>query len=261
MTCIHPTAIIEEGAIIGDDCSIGAYCYVESQVTLASAVKLHSHVVVAGDTTIGDGTEIYPFASIGSTPQDLKYSGEHSRLVIGKNNIIREQVTINPGTAGDNLETIVGDNNLLMVGVHIAHDSRIGNHCIFANNSGTAGHVMVEDYVVMGFMAGVHQFVRIGCHAMIGALSFVGQDVMPFATVMAEREAQLASVNLIGMKRRGFSKDSINAVRHATALLTDENRGTWEHRIAQVCEQYGHCTQVQHILDFVTNDSHRGFIL
>ena len=261
MTYIHPTAIIEDGATIGEQCSVGAYCHVGKNVTLASGVQLHSHVCIAGDTTIGEGTEIYPFASIGSAPQDLKYAGEKSRLIIGKNNTIREQVTINPGTAGDNLETRIGDNNLLMVGVHIAHDSQIGDHCIFANNSGTAGHVVVEDHVVMGFMAGVHQFVRIGAHSMIGALSFVGQDVLPFSTVTSEREAGVASVNLIGMKRRGFDKESINAVRHATALLTDETQGQWQNRIDSVREKYGQCTEVQTILDFVTTDSARGFTI
>lgn len=261
MANIHPTAIIENGATIGDNCTIGAYCHVGANVTLHDTVTLQSHVVVAGDTTIGAGTVVYPFASIGSQPQDLKFSGERSRLVIGQNNTIREHVTMNPGTQGDNLETVIGDNNLFMVGVHVAHDSRIGNHCIFANNSGTAGHVVVGDYVVMGFMAGAHQHVRIGCHAMIGAMSFVGQDVMPYTTVMADRSAELASVNLVGLKRRGFSKDSMNAIRHATALLSDTTQGDWENRIATVRDQYGTIAEVATLLDFITADSSRGITL
>ena len=257
---VDATAIIEDGATIAPDVRVGAYCHVGARVTLEAGVVLHSHVVVAGDTTVGAGTEIYPFASIGHAPQDLKFEGEDSRLIIGKNNTIREHVTINPGTKGDRLETVIGDNNLLMVGVHIAHDSVIGNHCVFANNSGTAGHVVVEDYVVMGFMAGVHQFVRIGRHAMIGAQSFIGQDVLPYTTILSERDAKIASVNLIGMKRRGFSKDSMKMVRGAIEILGDDSLGTWEQRTQLVAEKYGDNTDVQHIIDFVSADSSRGFI-
>ena len=260
MTHIHPTAIVEEGATIAPDVRVGAYCHVGSQVTLESGVVLHSHVAVAGDTTVGAGTEIYPFASIGHAPQDLKYEGEHSRLIIGKNNTIREHVTMNPGTKGDKLETVIGDNNLFMIGVHIAHDSVIGNNCVFANNSGTAGHVVVEDYVVMGFMAGVHQFVRIGRHSMIGAQSFIGQDVLPFTTVVSGRETRIASVNLVGMKRRGFSKESLKMVRFAIETLNDDSFGTWAERVDKITKQYGDNADVQHIIDFVSADSSRGFI-
>ena len=260
MTHIHPTAIIEDGATLAPDVCVGAYCHVGAQVTLDAGVVLHSHVVIAGDTTVGAGTVIYPFASIGHAPQDLKYEGEHSRLIIGKNNTIREHVTINPGTKGDKLETVIGDNNLLMIGVHIAHDSVIGNNCVFANNSGTAGHVVVEDYVVMGFMAGAHQFVRIGCHAMIGAHAFIGQDVLPYTTVVSDRETRIASVNLVGMKRRGFSKDSLKMVRFAIETLADEDAGTWAERVDIITEKYGDNADVQHIIDFVSADSSRGFI-
>ena len=260
MTHIHKTAIIEDGAVIKNNVSVGAYCHVGSQVTLDDNVVLHSHVVVAGDTTVGAGTEIYPFASIGHAPQDLKFAGEHSRLIIGKNNTIREHVTMNPGTKGDKLKTVIGDNNLFMIGVHIAHDSVIGNHCVFANNSGTAGHVVVEDYVVMGFMAGAHQFVRIGCHAMIGAQSFIGQDVLPYTTIVSERESKIASVNLIGMKRRGFSKDSMKMVRFAIETLGDESLGTWADRVDSITEKYGDNDDVKHLIDFVSADSSRGFI-
>ena len=260
MTNIHPTAIIEDGATVASTVSVGAYCHVGAQVTLDENVVLHSHVVIAGDTVVGAGTEIYPFASIGHAPQDLKFEGEHSRLIIGKNNTIREHVTMNPGTKGDKLETIIGDNNLFMVGVHIAHDSVIGNHCVFANNSGTAGHVVVEDYVVMGFMAGAHQFVRIGCHSMIGAYAFIGQDVLPFTTVISDRETKVASVNLVGMKRRGFGKDSLKMVRASIETLTDEKLGTWAERVDIIRGQYGSNDHVQHIIDFVSADSSRGFI-
>src|SRR5579859_6258438 len=167
MTLIHPTAIIEPGARLAEGVKVGPYCHVGPEVELAEGVVLHAHAVVAGRTSVGAGTRIFPFASIGHEPQDLKYAGEASRLIIGRNNTIREHVTMNPGTAGGGMETIVGDGCLFMVGAHVAHDCRIGNNVVMANNATLGGHVVVADNAVLGGLSAVHQFVRISQNAMI----------------------------------------------------------------------------------------------
>ena len=221
MTNIHPTAIIDKGAELAEGVSVGAYCVVGKNVKLGKNVVLHSHVVVDGHTTIGENTKVFPFTSLGLAPQDLKYKGEPSTLVIGKNNIIRENVTMNPGTEGDKMFTRVGDNCLFMVGSHVAHDCIVGNNVILANNATLAGHVEVGDFAVIGGLSAIHQFVRIGKHAMIGGLSGVEHDVLPFATVMGDR-AHLAGLNIVGLKRRGFARDDIHALRHALQGLFDD---------------------------------------
>ena len=177
-----------------------------------------SHVVIDGRTTIGDGTRIFPFASIGLEPQDLKYRGETSSLVIGRDNTIREYVTINPGTTGGGMVTRIGDNCLFMVGAHVAHDCQMANHVVMANNATLAGHVIIEDYAVLGGLCAVHQFVRIGRHAMIGGMSGVERDVIPYGQVMGDR-ARLTGLNIIGMQRRGFSRDDIQGLRNAYQFL------------------------------------------
>jgi UDP-N-acetylglucosamine acyltransferase len=203
---------------------------------------------VAGRTTIGAGTQIYPFASIGHAPQDLKYGGEPSELVIGVNNVIREHVTMNPGTAGGGMKTTVGDNGLFMVGIHIAHDCKIGNHVIMANNATLAGHVTVGDHVVIGGLSAVHQFVRIGAHAVIGGMSAVENDVIPFGRVKGER-AFLAGLNLIGLERRGFTKDQIKMLQRAfNQLFGDE--GTMEQRLDSVAQDYSDEALVMDLVKF-----------
>ena len=179
MTDIHPTAIVEEGAKLGTGVRIGPYCTIGPDVELGEGVALVSHVVLAGRTRIGPNTRIYPFASIGHPPQDLKYKGEASSLEIGSNNIIREYVTMSPGTEGGGMVTRVANNCLFMVGAHVAHDCQIGHHVIMANNATLAGHVDVGDYAILGGLAAVHQFVRIGRHAMIGGMSGVEHDIIP----------------------------------------------------------------------------------
>ncbi len=255
MNTIHPTAIIEDGAEIGADVSIGAYSVVGPQVRLGDGVRLESHVVVGGDTTIGAGTHIFPFASIGLQPQDLKYKGEHSRLEIGCNNVIREHVTINPGTEGGGLLTKVGDNCLLMVGAHVAHDCLVSDHVILVNSATLAGHVEVDEFAIVGGLSAVHQFVRIGKHAMIGGMSGVENDVIPYGAVTGNR-AHLSSLNLVGLRRRGFNRDTIHAMRNAYRLLFAQE-GTMSERQADVAEMFKDVEPVMEIVNFIGTDSSR----
>lgn len=255
MTHIHSTAVIAEGARIDESARIGPYCVIGGQVEIGADVQLISHVVVDGITTLGEGTVVYPFASLGHRPQDLKYKGEPSRLVIGKRNQIRENVTMNPGTEGGGMLTSVGDNGLFMVGAHVAHDCRVGDGVIFANNATLGGHVQVGDYVVLGGLSAVHQFVRIGRHVMVGGMSGVENDVIPYATVTGNR-AHLSGLNLIGLKRRGYSREDIHALRNAYRLLFAPE-GTMAERIEEVAAQFKEIAPVLEILDFITIDSSR----
>jgi len=245
---IHPTAIVHNGAKIGEGVEIGPYSVVGPQVTLGNGVKLHSHVVVDGITTVGEKTEIFPFASVGSRTQDKKYEGEKSELIIGKSNVIREHVTMNPGTKGGGMKTIVGDNGLFMVASHIAHDCMIGNNVIMANNATLGGHVHVGDFAVIGGLAAVHQFVRIGAYAVIGGMSGVENDVIPFGRVKGER-AFLAGLNLIGLERQGFSKDQIKTLQRAFNQLFGEE-GTFEQRVESVSSEFSGETLVMDIIQF-----------
>ena len=255
MTEIHPTAVIENGATLGDGVQIGPYSCVGPGVVLMEGVRLMSHVVVAGRTTIGPNSHLYPFASIGMPPQDLKYKGELSELVIGANNIIREHVTMNPGTAGGGMRTVVGNNCLFMVGAHVAHDCKVGNHVIMANNATLAGHVEVEDFAILGGLAAVHQFCRIGSHAMVGGMSGVENDVIPYGSVFGNR-ARLAGLNIVGLRRRGFSRADVTALRKAYRLLFAEE-GTMGERLDDVVEMYGDNRPVMDIVEFIRGDSSR----
>jgi UDP-N-acetylglucosamine acyltransferase len=245
---IHPTAIIEKGAVLGANVSIGPYAVVGPHVKLGDNVVLHSHAVVAGHTTVGEGTAIYPFASIGHPPQDLKYAGEPSELIIGRNNTIREHVTMNPGTESGGMKTIVGDNNLFMMASHVAHDCRIGNNVIMANNASLGGHVVIGDFAVLGGMCGVHQFVRIGEYAVVGGMTGVDNDVIPFGRVKGER-AHLAGLNLVGLERRGFSKDDIRTLQKAFDCLFAEE-GTLEKRLQKLEQDFGKEELVMDVVRF-----------
>ena len=218
MPKIHPTAIVAPGAELAETVSIGPYCVIGSDVRLGERVELLSHVVVEGRTSVGEGTRIFPFASIGHQPQDLKYHGEPSTLEIGSNNQIREYVTIQPGTEGGGMLTRVGDNCLFMASAHVAHDCIVGDNVIMANNATLAGHVVVGEYAFLGGLSAVHQFVRIGKHAMVGGMSGVEADIIPFGMVIGNR-AYLSGLNIVGLKRRGFSRDEIHALRNAYRLL------------------------------------------
>jgi UDP-N-acetylglucosamine acyltransferase len=252
---IHPTAIVAPGAMLAEDVAVGPYCIVGDNVTLGAGVKLLSHVVIDGCTTIGEATRIFPFASIGLEPQDLKYRGEKSELHIGCNNTIREYVTMNPGTTGGGMITRIGDNGLFMVGAHVAHDCQIGDHVIMANNATLAGHVAVEDYAVLGGLCAVHQFVRIGRHAMIGGMSGVERDVIPYGQVMGDR-ARLCGLNIIGMQRRGFSREDIQALRNAYQFLFSSD-GTLTDRVNETAERFSGVGPVDDIIDFIRADSSR----
>lgn len=259
MTSIHETALVDPAAKVGADVSIGPYCVVGPDVTLGDGVSLKSHVVVDGLTEIGDGTQIFPFTSIGLAPQDLKYGGEKSRLIIGRNNVIREYATMNPGTGGGGMETRIGDNGLFMIGTHVAHDCLVGNNVIMANNATLAGHVTVGDFAVIGGLAAVHQFVRIGEHSMIGGLSGVEHDVIPFGSVMGER-ASLAGLNLVGLKRRGFDRETIHGIRAAYRGLF-EGEGTLEDRLAKVTGEFADNSVVRQVADFIRCESKRGLVM
>ena len=245
---IHPTAIIDPAAKIGVDVKIGPYSVVGPNVKLHDRVELKSHAVVDGYTTVGEETVIFPFASIGHQPQDLKYHGEPSELIIGKKNSIREHVTMNPGTESGAMKTIVGDNCLFMMSTHVAHDCVLGNNVIMANNATLGGHVTVGDHVLIGGLAAVHQFVRIGSYAVIGGMSGVESDVIPYGRVKGER-AFLAGLNLIGLERNGFSKDQVKNLQRAfNQLFGDE--GTMDQRIEMVSADFNADEAVRQIIEF-----------
>ncbi|TNC69492.1 acyl-ACP--UDP-N-acetylglucosamine O-acyltransferase [Rubellimicrobium roseum] len=225
---IHPTALVEPGARIGEGAHIGPFCTVGPEVVLGEGVELKSHVVVAGDTEIGAGTVVFPFAVLGEVPQDLKYAGERTRLRIGPMNRIREHVTMNLGTAGGGGETRVGAGGLFMAGCHVAHDAQVGDRVVVANCAAVAGHCIIGDDVVIGGLAGIHQWVRIGRGAMIGALAMVTHDVLPHGLVQGPR-GELDGLNLVGLKRRGVARDEISALRHAYQALRD-GEGAFQER-------------------------------
>jgi UDP-N-acetylglucosamine acyltransferase len=258
-TMIHPTAIVSPRAVVGEGASIGPYCTIGDGVELGDGVQLVSHVAIAGRTSIGPRTRIFPFASIGHQPQDLKYKGEESRLVIGRNNVIREQVTMNPGTEGGGMLTKIGDGCLFMVGVHVAHDCLIGNEVIMANNATLAGHVKVGDFAVFGGLSAVHQFVRVGPYAMIGGVTGVERDVIPYGSVMGDR-ARLSGLNIVGMQRRGFSRDEIQGLRSAYQAMFESENGTFAERVAQVTARFAGIRPVDDVLRFIKEESPRGLV-
>ena len=258
MTDIHPTAIVASGANLGADVQIGPYCIVSSEVSLAEGVRLHAHVVVDGRTTIGAGSVVYPFASIGTPPQDLKYRGEASQLVVGARNQIREHVTMNPGTEGGRMETRVGDDCLFMIGSHVAHDCVIGDHVIMANNATLGGHVEVNDYAIIGGLAAVHQFVRIGAHAMVGGMSGLEQDLIPYGIAMGDR-ARLRGLNLVGLERRDFSREDIHTLRTAYRLMFAPE-GTLSERIDDVVDLYGDNSAVMEVVAFIRAETSRAVL-
>ena len=255
MSEIHPTAIVEPSARVGDNVAVGPYCTVGPDVELGDGVALISHVVVDGRTTVGANTRVFPFASIGLPPQDLKYKGEASELVIGCNNVIREQVTMNPGTEGGGMVTRVGNNCLFMVAAHVAHDCQIGDHVIMVNNATLGGHVHLDDWAIVGGLSAVHQFVRVGRHAMIGGMSGVENDVIPYGSVMGNR-ARLTGLNIVGLKRRKFNREIIQALRSAYRLMFAQE-GTLAERLEDVSRRFEGNEPVMEIVDFIGADSSR----
>jgi len=256
---IHPTAIVEPGARLGKGVSIGPLCHVGPEVELADGVALHSHVVVAGRTSIGARTRIFPFASIGHQPQDLKYRGEASSLSIGADCLIREGVTMNPGTQAGGLTTIVGDRCAFLANSHVGHDCWVGNDVVLSNNVMLAGHVTVGDYVIIGGGAAVIQFARIGPHAFVGGLSGLENDLIPYGMAVGNR-AHLSGLNIIGLQRRGFSREDVHALRRAYRLLFADE-GTLRERVEDVAAEFdGHPT-VHEILDFIRSGGKRSICM
>lgn len=254
---IHPSAVIEPGAQIGAGCEIGPFCHVGPDVCLGDRVRLKSHVVVTGDTWIGDETEVFPFCVIGEVPQDLKFRGEATRLVIGKRNRIREHVTMNTGTKGGGGVTRVGDDGLFMAGCHVAHDAQVGDRVILVNSAALAGHCVIEDDVIIGGLSGVHQWVRIGRGAIIGAVTMVTNDVIPYGLVQAPR-GKLDGLNLVGLKRRGVSRADITALRAAFQMLA-QGEGAFADRAKRLGDETS-SEYVREIVAFILGDSDRHFL-
>lgn len=257
MATIHATAEVDPRAKLASGVAIGPFSVVGPDVELGPGAVLHSHAVIAGRTRLGEGCQVFPFASIGHAPQDQKYRGEESRLEIGSHTIIREHVTINPGTEGGGLVTRVGSHCLLMVGAHIAHDCQLGDHVILVNTATLAGHVSVGDYAIVGGLSAVHQFVRVGAHAFVGGMSGVEKDVIPFGMVLGNRAA-LSGLNIVGLKRHGFSREQIHELRQAYRMLF-ASEGTLMERLEDVEKMFSANPLVQQIVDFIKTRSDRSF--
>ncbi len=248
-------SVVEPGARLGNSVTIGPFCTVGAEVSLGDGVTLTSHVAVAGRTSIGARTRIFPFASIGHEPQDLKYRGEASALEIVTDCLIREGVTMNPGTAQGGLLTRVGNNSVFLANSHVAHDCQVGDHVIFSNNVMLAGHCHVADYVIMGGGAAVHQFVRIGRNAFVGGMAGVEHDVIPYGMALGNR-AYLAGLNVVGLKRRGFSREQIHELRRAyRSLFAPE--GTLKERVEDVAASFSGQAEVEEILTFIREGGDR----
>lgn len=245
---IHPTAIVDPHAELGREVEVGPYAVVRAGVTLGDGVKIGPHAVITGPTVLGPGTRVYQFASIGDDPQDLKYRGEDSRLVVGARNTFREGTTVNRGTAGGGGVTRIGDDNLFMAGSHVAHDCQIGSHCVFANYAAVAGHVMVADRVVLGGFSGVHQHSRVGRCAMLAAGAMAAQDVPPFTIAQGDR-ARLFGLNIVGLRRAGLRLEVLQALKAAYRDLFHQGMPM---RIAleQVREAYAGIDEVTELVEF-----------
>ncbi len=254
---IHPSSVVDPAARLGEGVRIGPFCVIGPEVTLADRVEVRSHVVVTGWTEVGPDTVIFPHATVGEVPQDLKYAGEHTRLIIGARCRIREGVTLNTGTAGGGGLTQVGDDCLLMTGAHIGHDSRLGNRVILANGVAIAGHCQIGDDVIVGGLSGIHQWVRIGHGAIIGAVTMVTNDVIPYGLVQGPR-GELDGLNLVGLKRRGMDRAGISALRHAYEDLS-HGEGTFLDRARRLAES-GPTDEVREIAAFILSDSDRSFL-
>jgi UDP-N-acetylglucosamine acyltransferase len=254
---IHPSALVEPGATLGEGCEVGPLAIIGPEVVLGPGVVVKSHAVITGATEVGPGTQVFPFAVLGEIPQDLKFKGERTRLVIGARNRIREHVTINTGTMGGGGVTRVGDDCLIMAGAHVAHDCVVGNRVILVNNSALAGHCVVEDDVILGGLSGVHQWVRIGRGAIIGAVTMVTNDVIPYGLVQAPR-GQLDGLNLVGLKRRGVARADITALRAAYQMLA-QGEGAFLDRARRLGDETD-SAYVREIVDFVLGASDRSFL-
>lgn len=255
MTRIHPTAIVDPGAHLAADVAVGPYCVVGAGARLAAGVKLLSHVVISGDTEIGEGCVVHAFACLGDAPQHAGHKGEPTQLRIGARNVLREHVTMHCGTAMGRGVTTIGADGFFMVGVHVGHDCIVGDKVVMANNATLGGHVVVGDYVIMGGLSAAHQNTRIGRHAFVGGMAGVNHDVIPFGNVWGNH-AHLEGLNLIGLKRRGFSREAINTLRAAYRMLFAEE-GTFQERLDDTAMAYHASPEVMEIIEFVRSDANR----
>ena len=254
---IHKTAIIENGASIGANTYIGPYCCIGANVIIGDNVRVESHVVITGDTTIGNGSTVYSFASLGQKPQDLKYNNERSRLEIGTNTIIREYVTANIGTQGGGMVTKIGNDCLIMAYCHVAHDCIVKNNVILVNGVNLSGHVVVDDFAIIGGMTAVKQFVRIGKHAMIGGGSVLEKDVIPYGLVMTDRPTTIKGLNIIGLKRRGFGIDEIRKMLDAFNEIfeTHSKELSFTQAVEKAEKKYSRNKYVAEIIAFIKEKS------
>lgn len=254
---VHPSAVVEDGAVIGAGCEVGPFCVIGPDVVLHDRVVVKSHAVVTGWTEVGEESVIFPFATVGEVPQDLKYKGEKTRLVIGKRCRIREAATLNLGTEGGGGVTRVGDDVLVMTGAHVGHDAQIGNRVILVNHVAIAGHCVLGDDVIVGGLSGVHQFVRIGQGAIIGAVTMVTNDVIPYGLVQAPR-GELDGLNLVGLKRRGVERGEITALRAAYQMLA-QGEGTFLDRARKLSDETD-SQYVREVTEFILSASDRSFL-
>ncbi|HYF22219.1 MAG TPA: acyl-ACP--UDP-N-acetylglucosamine O-acyltransferase [Caulobacteraceae bacterium] len=259
MSKIHPTAVVHDGAVLGADVEIGPYSIVGPKARLSDGVRLLSHVVIDGATEIGTETVVHPFAYLGGAPQHLAHKGEDTRLILGARNIVREHVTMHTGTVQGGGVTRVGDEGLFMVGSHVAHDCTVGNKVVFANNATLGGHVKLGDFVFMGGLSAVHQHTRVGRYTFVGGLAAVTKDVIPFGSVWGNH-AHLEGLNLVGLKRRGFSREAISNLRSSYRQLFGPE-GTFQERLEDTARVFAHSPEVMEIVDFIRADGARPLCL
>jgi UDP-N-acetylglucosamine acyltransferase len=255
---VHPTAIVDPSACIADSAVIGPFVIVGADVRIGARTHVRASVFLEGPLTIGEDNVFYPYSTVGVAPQDLKYKGERSETRIGDRNKIREFVTIHRGTEGGGMLTSIGDDNLLMAYVHVAHDVRVGSHCVLSNAATLGGHVTVGDWVWVGASSGVHQFCRVGAHAIVGGYSVITQDVLPYSNTVTEREAKVFGANATGLKRRGFPEETIEALHKTFRLLTRSGLNTAQ-AVEKIREEVPALPEVEEVLQFIAA-SQRGVI-
>lgn len=255
---IHPTAIVDSAAQIAENAEIGPFCIIGADVTIGARTRLMANVYAEGPLSIGEDNVFYPYSTVGVAPQDLKYKGERSRTQIGDRNRIREFVTIHRGTEGGGMLTSIGSDNLLMAYTHVAHDVQVGSHTVLANGVTLGGHVIIGDWAVIGAFTGVHQFCRIGRHAMIGGYSVITQDVLPFATTVSARDNKIFGANRTGLERRGFTDDTIEPLQTAFRLLTRASLNTTQ-AVERIKDELPATEEISELLEFIAS-SQRGFV-
>jgi len=257
MANIHATAVVDPSAKLGTRVEIGPFCVIGPDVELGDGVVVHSHAVITGSTALGEDCQVFPFASLGAAPQDVKFHGEPSTLSIGPKSIIREHVTVNPGTEGGHMATRLGSNCLLMIGAHVAHDCELGDNVTLVNSATLGGHVSIGDGAIIGGLSAVHQFVRIGAYAFIGGMSGIAADVIPFGMAIGNR-ANLCGLNIVGLRRKGFPREQIHELRQAYRMLF-ASEGTLMERLEDVESMFSANPLVKQIIDFIKTQSERSF--